>query len=70
MNVLLIIAGAWLGLLLIGLGMLHVATSTPTPRSIASRRLASVGDTHISGFAPGASRQAPSPAGQVPTQAA
>ena len=31
MIVLLVIAGAWLGLLLLGLGMLHVATSTPTP---------------------------------------
>ena len=70
MTVLLIIAGAWLGLLLIGLGMLHVATSTPTPRPVASRHLASVGDTHISAFEPEASRQAASPARQVPTQAA
>ena len=35
MTVLLVIAGAWLGLLLLVLGMLHAATSTPTPRPVS-----------------------------------
>ncbi len=47
MIVLLVIACAWLGLLLLGLGMLHVATSTPTPSRIAPKRLAPVGDARI-----------------------
>ena len=64
MTVLLVIAGAWLGLLLLGLGMLHVATSTPTPRPVARRHLASVGDAPIRAAVPEASNEAPrGPAG-------
>jgi hypothetical protein len=44
MTLLLVIAGAWLGFLLLGLGMLHAASSTPTPRPISPTPLALDGD--------------------------
>ena len=70
MIVLLVIAGAWLGLLLLVLGMVHVATTTTTPRPVAHRTLAPVGDPHISAAKPDGSNQAPRPARRGTPQAA
>ena len=70
MIVLLVIAGAWLGLLLLVLGMVHVATTTTTPRPVAHRNLAPVGEAHIRAAKPEGSNQAPRPARQGTPQAA
>ena len=52
MTVLLVIAGAWLGLLLLVLGMLHAATSTPISRPVSLTPLALDGDPQTSAVEP------------------
>ena len=70
MIVLLVVAGAWLGLLLLVLGTLHVATATPTPRPGSPAALAVVGDAQTTAAELEPSTEAPRRAVGVPTQAA
>ncbi len=72
MIVLLVIAGAWLGLLLVVLGMLHIATSTSTPRPVApTKNLVLAGEAQIKAAGPETSIEAARRARRrVPTQAA
>ena len=70
MTVLLVIAGAWLGLLLLVLGMLHAATSTPTPRPVSPTSLALDGNTQIRAVERKPFNEAPRWAARVPSEAA
>ena len=70
MIVLLVIACAWLGLLVVGLGMLHIATSTSTPSRVSPKRLAPIGDAQIRAAEPDASNETPRRSLQVPSHAA
>ena len=47
MIMLLLIAGAWIGLVLFVLGMFRVTTSTPTPRPASNTPLTLVDDARI-----------------------
>ena len=70
MIVLLVIACAWLGLLLVGLGMLHIATSTSTPSRVAPKRLVPVGAAQIRAAEPDTSNEAPRGSVRAPSHAA
>ena len=70
MTLLLVIAGAWLGLVLLLLGGLHVATSTAIPRPVSPIRMALVGDAQMRGSEQRPSYEAPRRALLAPTEAA
>jgi hypothetical protein len=70
MTALLVIAGAWLGLLLLVLGMVHAATSTPTPRPVSRTPLTLDDDTQMRAVQPKPFNESPRPAALAPREAA